>query len=205
MPLIIASTNRGKLKEFEDLFQTNFGPQQPHVQPISDFTPQFSVDETGQSFAENALIKANAALAISRLPAMGDDSGLCVNALNGEPGVRSARWLGDNATDHDRNAGLLDLLRDVPIGRRAAFFECVLCIAFPDGAVAYGIGRCHGEISMREHGAGGFGYDPIFVLEGAQGTFAELTSSEKNKVSHRTLALRNLKKNLVAEQYTQLK
>ena len=204
MPLVLASTNKGKLKEFDDLFQRTFSAQQLHILPISQFAERFNVDEIGNTFAENARIKAEAAMKLSGLPSMGDDSGLCVDALGGEPGIRSARWLGDAATDKDRNVGLLERLAGVTLDLRAAYFECALHIAFPDGSEACAAGRCYGRIGLEEAGTDGFGYDPIFMVGDTGSTMAQLSLLQKNEVSHRTLAVRQLKNNLLTLQYALL-
>jgi XTP/dITP diphosphohydrolase len=196
---------RGKLKEFDELCQTTFSPLRLLVLPITNFSERFNVEETGNTFAANARLKAEAALALSGLPSLGDDSGLCVDALDGEPGLRSARWLGDLATDHDRNVGLLERLKDVPVSSRTAYFECTLCIAFPDGASVQGVGRCYGRITFEEAGTDGFGYDPIFQLPEFEATFAQLTLQQKNRISHRTKAMQDLKGNLIDQQYVCLK
>jgi XTP/dITP diphosphohydrolase len=197
LPLVIASTNQGKLREFGDLFARTFDLKKPRLLPVSDFASAFTVDETGATFAENARIKAIAALTLSGHPSMGDDSGLCVNALNGEPGVRSARWMGEGATDQDRNVGLLDRMQNVPIELRTARFECALCIAFPDGSFVESCGVCPGLISLQESGSDGFGYDPVFVVDSLGVSMAQLTMLQKNEVSHRTHAVRQLREKLL--------
>jgi len=204
MPLVLASTNKGKLKEFDELCITTFSPQRLVVLPITQFSERFSVEETGNTFAENARIKAEAAMEISGLPSLGDDSGLCVDALNGEPGIRSARWLGDLATDQDRNLGLIERLKDVAGPSRTAHFECTLCVAFPDGSLVWGVGRCQGQITFEEAGSDGFGYDPVFWLPELNATMAQLTLQQKNQISHRTKAMQALKGNIISRQYVYL-
>jgi len=204
LPLVLASTNKGKLKEFDDLFQRTFNAPQPRILPISQFADRFNVDETGNTFAENARIKGETAMKLSGLPSLGDDSGLCVEALGGEPGIRSARWLGDAASDHDRNLGLLDRLSGVSQEHRAAYFECALYVAFPDGTGVNATGRCYGRIGFEEAGKDGFGYDPIFMVGDTAATMAQLSLTQKNDISHRTLACRELKRRLLTLQYALL-
>jgi XTP/dITP diphosphohydrolase len=151
------------------------------------------VAETGETFADNALLKARVASRLFRLPALADDSGLEVDALAGAPGVRSSRFAGDHATDADNNARLLDALADVPDEGRTARFRSVIVLLEPDGTVRTGEGTCEGRIGREPRGAGGFGYDPLFLPEAAPGrTMAELSTAEKNGISHRGAALRAL-------------
>jgi XTP/dITP diphosphohydrolase len=153
------------------------------------------VEETGETYAENAKIKAVAASLMSGLPALADDSGIEVEALNGRPGVRSARYAGADASDADRRALLLQELHDVPEERRSAAFRCVIAIAIPptqggDPEVVFVEGSCEGRIARSERGSGGFGYDPLFFLPELGRTMAELTPEEKNQLSHRGEAAR---------------
>ena len=147
------------------------------------------VPETGTTFEENARIKALAvAMAVNGI-ALADDSGLAVDALNGEPGVHSKRWAGEQATDADRIARLLDALRDVPMERRTARFVCAACIAGPHGVLWEGTGTVEGAITDAPLGENGFGYDPVFEVLGEGRTMAELTQDEKNAISHRGRAM----------------
>ena len=151
-------------------------------------------EETGTTFEENAWIKAAAACRETGLPAVADDSGLMVDALDGAPGVYSARYAGEGANDADRNAKLLEALREVPEERRTARFVSAICCAFPDGSQVTARGECPGRIAYAPRGDDGFGYDPLFIvadgLPGAGRTFAELTGEEKDAISHRGNALR---------------
>lgn len=156
------------------------------------------VEETGSTFEENAYLKAASACRESGLPAIADDSGLCVDALDGAPGLYSARFAGEGATDAQKIDKLLDVLRDVPREARTARFVSVICCAFPNGETLYARGECEGEIAFAPRGEGGFGYDPVFLV--GDKSFAQLTAEEKDAVSHRGNSLRamsaTLKKHL---------
>ena len=146
-------------------------------------------EETGDTYAANAMAKAAASAAAVGLPALGDDSGLEVDALAGAPGVRSARWAGESATDADRIAKLLAALRDVPAAARGARFRCVVAVAWPDGRVETAAGECAGTIATAPRGAGGFGYDPVFIAAELGRTFGEATAEDKRRLSHRSRAV----------------
>ena len=147
------------------------------------------VEETGTTFAENALLKAKAICKEANLPAIADDSGLCVDALNGAPGVYSARYGGEGLDDKGRYMLLLSSLRGAPT--RAAHFACAVACAFPNGDTLTAEGRCDGSIAYAPLGEGGFGYDPVFLLPGTGKTFGQLTQEEKSAVSHRGRALKD--------------
>ncbi len=153
------------------------------------------VEETGTTFEQNAFLKADAACRQTGMPAVADDSGLMVDALNGEPGVYSARYAGEGATDRDRNNKLLANLKEVPKEKRTAKFVSAVCCVFPNGDRIDVRGECPGTIAYQPNGTGGFGYDPIFLVEGGK-SFAELSASEKDAISHRGRALRELAKGL---------
>jgi XTP/dITP diphosphohydrolase len=148
--------------------------------------------EDGLTFAANALLKARHTAAATGLPALADDSGLCVAALGGAPGVFSARWAGGHGDDAANLALLLDQLRDVPEAGRAAWFECAAALVAPDGGETVASGRMEGRLARAPRGAGGFGYDPILVPDGFEVTAAELTPEQKNAISHRGKAFRAL-------------
>ncbi len=152
--------------------------------------------ETGATFAENALAKARDAVAASGLPAVADDSGLAVDALNGMPGVLSARWAGRHGDDLANLRLLLGQLEDVPDVRRGAAFVCAAALVTPDGIEVVEHGEWRGRIGRAPRGSGGFGYDPIFVPDGERRTSAELTAAEKDAASHRGRALRALRPHL---------
>ena len=153
------------------------------------------VEETGSTFEENAELKALAACNLSGLPAVADDSGLVVDALDGAPGIYSARYAGKNATDADRIAKLLREMQGIPPEERNARFVSAVCCVFPDGRKIIVRGECEGSIGQIPQGNDGFGYDPVFVTESGK-TFAELTPQEKDAVSHRGIALRKLAEQL---------
>ncbi len=184
--LLLATGNQGKLCELKSLFQ---GLPYELVTP-SEAGISTGVDETGGSLEENATLKATAAAARSRLLALADDSGLEVVALGGGPGVLSARYAGENASDSDRINQLLSQLKDVPWEGRQACFRCVLAVATPEGQVRLFPGECSGIIAFKPRGDKGFGYDPVFYLAQLNMTMAELSLGTKNRVSHRGQAAR---------------
>ena len=157
---------------------------------------QVEVEETGETFAQNAALKAKAVTEATGLPAIGDDSGLCVDILNGAPGVYSARYGGEGLDDAGRCRLLLDSLRGLT--DRRAHFETVICCAFPNGEWIAAQGRCDGTIAFAPMGTNGFGYDPIFFVTSKTKTFAQLTAEEKAAISHRGNALRAFKEKLAA-------
>jgi XTP/dITP diphosphohydrolase len=157
------------------------------------------VEETGETYLENALLKARAVAAAQGIPAVADDSGIEVDALDGGPGPRSARFAGPTATDEENLRLLVDRLREVPEERRAARYRCVAACAWPDGREVWADGGCEGRLIVEPTGSGGFGYDPVFVPDETPGrTMAQLSSDEKNAISHRGRALRALGEILAA-------
>lgn len=153
------------------------------------------VEETGTTFVENARLKALAAHKLTGLPCIADDSGLMVDALNGAPGVYSARYSGEDATDEKNNEKLLKEMEGVPDILRNAKFVCVICCVLEDGKQIIAHGECVGKIGYRPMGDGGFGYDPLFLTQGGR-SYAQLTAEEKDKISHRGNAIRILKNQL---------
>ena len=184
MKLVLATTSAHKLRELRELLGSHGVPLE--VLGRGDLPGAPEVEETGATFAENARLKAVALADFTKLPALADDSGISVDALGGAPGVHSARWV--QGSDADRTNALLEKLREVPDGRRGAHYACALCLAIPGGPVVEVEGRCEGRIGREWRGQGGFGYDPIFVLDDGR-TMAELSASEKNAISHRGRAL----------------
>ncbi len=180
--LTFASGNRHKVAEIAAML----APRGWEVVPLA-----LTVDEDAPTFAGNAEKKARAALAQSGLPSLADDSGLEVDALGGAPGVRSARWAGEPCDDGRNNAKLLAELAGVPDARRGARFRCALVFVDGNGACVTAEGACEGRIGHAPRGAGGFGYDPLFFVDGDDGgrTMAELAPDEKNRISHRARAL----------------
>lgn len=191
MKFIIATNNPKKLKELERILNP-LG-----INAVSAKEAGVSLDdveETGTTFAGNAFIKANAAFKETGLASVADDSGLCVDALNGRPGIFSARYAGENATDCDKNNKLLSELEDVCEEERTAHFTCAICCILPNGEKIEVEGVCEGSISFEPHGNGGFGYDPIFKY--GNKSYAELSPDEKDLISHRGKALTKLKAEL---------
>lgn len=182
MKFVLASHNKGKIQEVKEIL----GPLGFEVEPMPEDFPE--ILEDGASFEENAMIKAQFVCKALGLPAIADDSGLVVDALDGFPGIHSARWAGPDANDHDRNLLLLEKLLTVPEDQRGAEFVCVAACVFPDGKHLTVRGRCRGTILSEEHGNGGFGYDPIFCVPEYGCTFGELSSDVKNAISHRARA-----------------
>lgn len=156
------------------------------------------VDETGETYLDNARLKARAVAGALGLPALADDSGIEVDALGGKPGPRSARYAGEGATDERNLDALLGALRGIPLGGRTARYRCVAVLSFPDGLELYDEGVCEGTLIGDRRGSRGFGYDPAFVPAGWDHTMAELTDDEKDRISHRGRALRALRSRLEA-------
>ena len=190
MRFVLATHNPGKLREMGEILK-DFGIE---VVSPRDLGITVDVEETGTTFAENALLKAKAICKEANLPAIADDSGLCVDALNGVPGVYSARYGGEGLDDKGRYMLLLSSLRGAPT--RAAHFACAVACAFPNGDTLTAEGRCDGSIAYAPLGEGGFGYDPVFLLPGTGKTFGQLTQEEKSAVSHRGRALREFSEKL---------
>ena len=185
--LVIATRNKGKTLEIKELFK-NFPVE---IKNLDDFGPIPHLEEDGDSFDENAYKKASFAARILGLPALADDSGLIVEALDGAPGIHSARYAGDNATDEQRYLKLLDDMEGK--SNRKAAFECVISIAVPTGPALTYEARCEGLITTEPAGSNGFGYDPVFFYTPLNKTFAQITREEKNRISHRGKALAELK------------
>ena len=190
MKMVLASKNAHKLTEMKDIL-SQLGVE---VVLESDVGVDVDVEETGATFEENAYLKAHAVCQASGLPAIADDSGLCVDALNGAPGVYSARYGGPDLDDAGRYKLLLENLRG-QLDRRGKFVSCICC-CFPNVDKVEARGECPGTIAYAPRGEGGFGYDPVFFLPGLKKTFAQLTPEEKNAVSHRGNALKQFKTEL---------
>jgi XTP/dITP diphosphohydrolase len=185
MRLLLATTNRGKIKELRQIL----GDEGIELTGLGDWAAE--VEETGETFAANALLKARYFHEVSGLPTIADDSGIAVEALNGAPGIYSARYAGLEANDLDRIHKLLDEMRDVPAERRGARFVCAAAIVWKGGERVFEAEAC-GHLLKELRGEGGFGYDPIFYYEPLQKSFAELSDAEKAAVSHRGQAFRQL-------------
>ena len=183
MKVVLASKNQHKLVEMRDILSA----QGVEVVLESDVGVDVEVEETGATFEENSLLKARAVMEASGMPAIADDSGLCVDALNGAPGVYSARYGGEGLDDTGRYRLLLENMRgQTP---RTAKFVSVITCCFPNGDVLTARGECPGTIAFAPMGEGGFGYDPVFFIPSLKKTFAQLSPEEKNAISHRGKAL----------------
>lgn len=186
MKVILASKNRHKLTELSEILsQHGF-----EIALESEYGLDIDVEETGTTFEENSFLKAEAVMKASGLPVLADDSGLMVDALDGAPGVYSARY-GHKGSDAERTAFLLENMKNVPKEKRTAKFVCVITCLWPDGKKIVARGECPGRIAFEPHGENGFGYDPVFYLPEKGKTYAELTSEEKNAISHRARALQD--------------
>ena len=193
MKFVIATHNAHKLIELQRILAP-LGIEGVTDRDLGIELPE--VEETGTTFAENAYLKAASACQVTGLPAIADDSGLVVDALGGRPGVYSARYGGEEATDKDRNVLILGEMKDVPKSERSARFVASVCCVFPNGDVLRAEGTFEGEIGYAPAGENGFGYDPIFVV--GDRTSAEMSSAEKDTMSHRGNALRVFSKDLAA-------
>ena len=187
MKIVLASKNKHKLEEISRITE-KFGFE---LVLQSELGIDLDVEENGTTFEENSLIKAEAVMKATGLPALADDSGICVDALNGEPGIYSARYGFDESLDDwGRLLLLLKNMEAVPDGQRQAKFVCVITMVTPDGKTIQARGEIHGELLREARGANGFGYDPIFYYPPYGVTTAEMSAEEKNKVSHRANALK---------------
>jgi XTP/dITP diphosphohydrolase len=191
--VLIATTSQGKIREYQSLLEgIPLGLTSP-----AEMGLKLDVAETGATYEENASIKALAYAGASGILTLADDSGLEVDALNGEPGVRSSRYAGEKAGDLDRINLLLSNLKDVPWEKRTAHFCCVIALALPDRILKFCYGECQGLVAFEPKGDKGFGYDPVFYFSEFGKTMAELPESLKNTVSHRARAAREAVKALV--------
>jgi XTP/dITP diphosphohydrolase len=182
MKFVIATGNEGKVREFKRILE----PMGFEAVSMKELGLALEVEETGKTFAENARLKAGAACKAAGLPAIADDSGLCVDALGGAPGVYSARYSG--LGDDENNQKLLRELADVPDGERTARYVCAICCCFPDGTFLTAEESCEGKIGYALSGSQGFGYDPLFYVGGR--SFGQYSDEEKDAISHRGKALR---------------
>ncbi|MDN4072692.1 XTP/dITP diphosphatase [Fictibacillus terranigra] len=189
MKVLIATKNEGKVKEFKFMF-AELGME---VTSLLDVENTPDVEETGTTFSENAKIKAEEISVLYNLPVIADDSGLVIDALDGRPGVFSARYAGMEKDDDKNIDKVLDEMRSVPPEERSARFVCALAVARPGKETLIVEGYCEGEIGYKKVGSNGFGYDPIFFVKNTSSTMAELTKEEKNKISHRANAMAKLK------------
>lgn len=188
MKLLLATRNRNKVIEMEQALEGTGW----EVVMLADIPGAPEVEEDGVTFEENALKKARSAAEVAKLWTLAEDSGLEIDALGGEPGVRSARYAGERASDAERIRKVLTQLVSVLDERRTARFRCLMCVIDPAGTEVCFEGRCEGRIAHSPRGSAGFGYDPIFIPEGYEQTFAELGLSVKSKISHRARALQQV-------------
>jgi len=193
MKFALATANPGKIREIREILSGS------DVELVSreELGIYFEVEETGSTFFENAFIKAKAVSEASGLPAIADDSGLIVDALDGEPGVYSSSYGGEELEGSQRYLYLLEKMKNKE--QRRAKFVCTIVCVFPDGSYISAEGECAGQIAAAPRGSGGFGYDPVFLVDGISKTMAELSQEEKNQVSHRGAALRRFARRLKEE------
>lgn len=185
--LIVATGNLGKLREIREILEGT------EVLGLHDLALDVEIVEDGDTFTANAQKKAETICELMHLPVLADDSGLEVEALNGRPGVYSARFAGEDASDADNISKLLQEMNETPDNQRQARFVCVMCLAMPDGSLHTTRGEVKGEILREMRGENGFGYDPLFYIREYGKTFAELSAEEKNTISHRGKALLRMK------------
>lgn len=189
MKIIIATHNKHKLQEMSRILS----PMGYEVVTDRDLGIELTdAEENGETFLDNARIKAESGCRESGLPCIADDSGLCVDALGGAPGVFSARYSGVHGDDDGNNRKLLKELEGVPTEKRTAHFACAICVSFPDGSEITATGKCEGYIGYEKKGENGFGYDPLFMV--GERSLAEMTAEEKDAISHRGNALKELQK-----------
>ncbi len=189
LTLVLGTRNKKKRGELEELLS----PLGWTLQTLADIPHSIDVAETGDTFAANAALKATEQAKHLHAWVLGEDSGLCVQALGNRPGVYSARYSDPGATDAKNNAKLLDELKEVPLAKRGAFYVCHAVLSDPEGNIrAEAVGQCHGRILFEPAGAGGFGYDPLFDIPEYHQTFGELAPAVKRAISHRSRAIRKL-------------
>ncbi len=192
MEMVLASKNQHKAEEISSIL----GGSIEIITQDAAGAGDIDVVEDGMTFEENAAKKAETIMKATNLPTIADDSGLCVDALDGRPGVYTARFAGENATDDENISKLLDELSVVPESERAASFVCVIAVAAPGEETKLFRGECHGMIAFEKRGENGFGYDPVFFIPEYNKSMAEISPSVKNSISHRSNALKKLKDSL---------
>lgn len=190
MKLLIGTNNQHKVREIKGILEKEFPGKFNIVTPADVLDNSIDIDETGKTLEENAYLKSNEFYSLTQIPSISDDTGLEIEALNGEPGVNSARYSGEHGNDAENRKKVLNLLNGVPEEKRKARFRTVICYV-REGKAEDIEGICSGKIIEVERGANGFGYDSIFVPDGFDKTFAEMTAEEKNRLSHRGKAVRN--------------
>jgi len=187
--VVLATKNKGKVRDFADIFNRMGLSGRIALLDLSKFPGFPDIPEDGKTFSENALIKARAAAGFTGKLAIADDSGIVVEALDGAPGIYSARFAGPEANDRSNNEKLLESMKDVPEAERAATFRAAVAIVSPSGMEAVVTGECHGYIAATSLGTNGFGYDPLFFYPPLGKTYGQMADEEKNRVSHRRRAI----------------
>lgn len=190
LELVVATKNKKKLKEIEEILQG----YKLKITSIADYEPVPKIIESGKTFKDNAIKKAIKLAKFTGKFTLGEDSGICVNYLNGLPGVKSARYSGQDKSDDKNNQKLLRELNNVPLTKRRAHYCCAVAVADKDGLIAVVEGKCFGFIGFELKGSGGFGYDPLFIVPKYKKTFGQLNIEIKHKLSHRFVALNKIKK-----------
>ena len=193
--IIIASNNKGKIREIRAII----GEQDIELLDLKDIGFTDEITEDGYSIKENAVKKGLSVMKAVGELTIADDSGLEVDAIDGQPGVLSARFSGEGATDESNNRKLLELLSNIPMEKRGAQFRCVMALIYPNGRILTAEGICRGRIAYKPIGDKGFGYDPIFIPNGYDKTFSQLGSHVKNQISHRAIALDKMKGIMIRE------
>lgn len=194
MNIVLATRNEGKVREFLKLLTG----LDLNILSMNNFPDIGDIEESGITFEENALLKARAVSSKTGLIAIADDSGLEVDALDGRPGIYSARYAGEAASDRENYLKLLEEMKDVPKANKGAAFVCTIAVSRPSGESITAVGRCKGVIGSEPEGEGGFGYDPVFYLPDLGCTMASVSNEKKNNISHRGEAVKELKKILPA-------
>lgn len=187
--ILIATKNKGKVREFKGFFR-EYGITVDSLLDLDENIPD--IEETGDTFEENAALKAEKIAGLLNKPVLADDSGLIVDALDGRPGIFSARYAGEGKSDSDNNQKLLTELKEIPETERTARFICVLAVAIPGEKTTFRTGYAEGKIALAPQGTNGFGYDPLFIPDGYEQTMAELSPTVKNSISHRSNAIKKL-------------
>lgn len=191
--IIFATGNQGKMKEIREIL----GDLEVEILSLKDAGIHADIEENGKTFEENAIIKAKAIMEMTGEVVIADDSGLEIDYLNKEPGIYSARYMGVDTSYEEKNKNLIDRLDGISEEFRTARFVCAMAVAFPDGEVITALGTVEGMIGYEARGTNGFGYDPIFYLRESKKSTAEISAEEKNRISHRGKALREIKIELV--------